>query len=144
MEYEKIEKMMADMNKYKIKNLDIEMPDGTKVRLEKDVALCKSANESFVATESFESNQNLKEVADDFEIVKSPMVGVFYQSSSPEEAPFVKAGDVVKKGDTLCIIEAMKLMNELVADENYEIVEVLVKNEQIVEYGTDLFKVKKV
>lgn len=73
--------------------------------------------------------------------IVSPMVGVFYTASSPEAEPFVKKGDNVKKGDVLCIIEAMKLMNEITAEEDSEILEVLVQNGQLVEYGQPLFRI---
>ncbi|PKM51121.1 MAG: acetyl-CoA carboxylase biotin carboxyl carrier protein [Firmicutes bacterium HGW-Firmicutes-7] len=75
-------------------------------------------------------------------IVKSPIVGTFYSSSSPENPPFVKKGHKVKKGDTLCIIEAMKLMNEIDADVEGEVVEILICNEEVVEYNQPLFKIK--
>lgn len=75
--------------------------------------------------------------------IKSPIVGTFYASSSPKEEPFVKVGKKVNKGDTICIIEAMKLMNEIEAEDNFEILEILVENEQMVEYGQPLFKVAK-
>ncbi|KOA19052.1 biotin carboxyl carrier protein of acetyl-CoA carboxylase [Clostridium homopropionicum DSM 5847] len=75
--------------------------------------------------------------------IKSPIVGTFYASSSPKEEPFVKVGKRVNKGDTICIIEAMKLMNEIEAEDNFEILDILVENEQMVEYGQPLFKVAK-
>lgn len=75
--------------------------------------------------------------------IKAPMVGVFYTSAAPGEPPFVKEGSVVKKTDTVCIIEAMKLMNDIAAECDGEIAEILVKNGDIVEYGQKLFKVKK-
>ncbi|HBU85739.1 MULTISPECIES: acetyl-CoA carboxylase biotin carboxyl carrier protein [Paenibacillus] len=74
--------------------------------------------------------------------IVSPMVGTFYRASSPEVGPFVSAGDKVVEKTTVCIIEAMKLMNELDADIKGEIVEVLVENGQLVEYGQPLFLVK--
>ena len=77
---------------------------------------------------------NLKEV-------KSPMVGVFYQAPSPEADPYVRVGSKVKKGDVLCVIEAMKLLNEITADTDGEIVDVCVENGQLVEYGQVLFKI---
>ena len=73
--------------------------------------------------------------------VKSPMVGVFYSAPSPESDPFVVRGSKVKKGDTLCIIEAMKLMNEVVAERDGEIVEVLPKSGELVEFGQVLFRI---
>lgn len=74
--------------------------------------------------------------------VKSPMLGVFYASASPEEAPFVKIGDRIKKGDVLCIIEAMKLMNEILAEKDGEITGICVENGQIAEFAQTLFTLK--
>lgn len=71
--------------------------------------------------------------------IKSPMVGTFYRSSSPEASPFVEVGSVVKEGDTLCIIEAMKLLNEIEAETSGTIKAVLVENGQPVEYGQPMF-----
>jgi acetyl-CoA carboxylase biotin carboxyl carrier protein len=72
-------------------------------------------------------------------VVKSPMVGSFYRSSAPGAKPFVDVGQTVNKGDTLCIIEAMKLLNEIEADEGGVIKAILVENGQAVEYGEPLF-----
>jgi len=71
-------------------------------------------------------------------VVKSPMVGTFYRASSPDAEPFVEAGDTVKAGQTICIIEAMKLMNEIEADQDGVIKAILVENGQPVEYGEPL------
>ena len=75
-------------------------------------------------------------------IVKSPIVGTFYESPSPEAEPFVKVGDRVSSGQVLCIVEAMKLMNEIESDFAGEIVKVYVKTGQPVEYGQPLFAIK--
>lgn len=75
------------------------------------------------------------------EAVKSPLVGTFYSSPSPEEEPFVKVGDTVKKGQVLGLIEAMKLMNEIEAEKDGVIEAILVENEQMVEYGQELFRI---
>jgi acetyl-CoA carboxylase biotin carboxyl carrier protein len=72
--------------------------------------------------------------------VKSPMVGVFYAAPEPGGKPFVKVGDRVKKGDVMCIVEAMKLNNEITADKDGEVVDVCVQDGSIVEYGQTLFK----
>lgn len=72
-------------------------------------------------------------------MVKSPMVGTFYRTPSPNAKPFVEVGQTVKAGDTLCIIEAMKLMNEIEADESGVIKAILIENGQPVEYGEPLF-----
>ncbi|MEY3887826.1 MAG: Biotin carboxyl carrier protein of acetyl-CoA carboxylase [Pseudomonadota bacterium] len=71
--------------------------------------------------------------------VKSPMVGTFYKSSSPGAAPFVQVGDTVKEGDTLCIIEAMKILNEIESDKSGTVKQVLCENGQAVEYGQALY-----
>ena len=75
-------------------------------------------------------------------MVKSPIVGTFYESPSPGSPPFVKPGDKVEAGQVLCIIEAMKLMNEIEADLGGEIVKRLVNNGQPVEYGQPLFSIR--
>ncbi len=79
------------------------------------------------------------EAAPEGHVVKSPMVGTFYRSSAPGSAPFVDIGSTVKEGDTLCIIEAMKLLNEIDADASGTIKQILVENGQPVEYGQPLF-----
>jgi len=73
--------------------------------------------------------------------VKSPIVGVFYAAPSPDVEPFVTIGSKVKKGDVLCIVEAMKLMNEITAECDGEIVDICVKNGEITEFGQVLFKI---
>jgi acetyl-CoA carboxylase biotin carboxyl carrier protein len=74
--------------------------------------------------------------------VKSPMVGTFYRSSSPGSAPFIQIGSVVKEGDTLCIIEAMKILNEIESDKSGTVTQILCENGQAVEYGQALFIVE--
>ena len=71
--------------------------------------------------------------------VKSPMVGTFYRSASPGAKPFVEVGDVVKEGETICIIEAMKILNEIEADKSGTVRKILCENGQAVEYGQPLF-----
>ena len=75
--------------------------------------------------------------------VKSPTVGVFYAAPAENADPFVKVGDVVHKGSVLCIIEAMKLMNEVLAEKDGVIEEICARNGQLVEYGTELFRIKE-
>jgi len=75
-------------------------------------------------------------------VVRSPIVGTFYESPSPGSPPFVKAGDMVEVGQVLCIVEAMKLMNEIEADVAGEIVKKLVGNGQPIEYGQELFLIR--
>ena len=93
-----------------------------------------------VAILSMEENKEEKQ--EDYKIVKSPMVGTFYSKSSPDAKPYVQVGSKVKKGDILCIVEAMKLMNEIESEFDGEIVEVCVNDGDMVDYGKPLFKIK--
>ncbi|MGY3480853.1 MULTISPECIES: acetyl-CoA carboxylase biotin carboxyl carrier protein [Staphylococcus] len=86
-------------------------------------------------TSSSQENDNLK-------TINAPMVGTFYKSPSPEENPYVQVGDSVSNESTVCILEAMKLFNEIQAEVTGEITEILVEDGQMVEYGQPLFKVK--
>ncbi len=80
--------------------------------------------------------------AESTKVIKAPIVGTFYQSAAPDEAPFVKTGDTVSEGDVVCIIEAMKFMNEVNSEVSGTITEILVKDGEFVEYGQELFRVK--
>lgn len=85
-----------------------------------------------------------KEDDGDVEYIKSPIVGTYYEAVSPESDPFVSKGKKIKKGDVVCIIEAMKLMNEISAEFDCEIVDILGSNGKMVEYGSPLFKIRRV
>ena len=74
-------------------------------------------------------------------IITSPMVGTFYRSASPDSAPFIDIGSTVKKGETLCIIEAMKILNEIESDKEGTITKILIENGQPVEFGQPLFEI---
>lgn len=74
--------------------------------------------------------------------VKSPMVGTFYRASAPGAKPFVEVGDTVKEGDTICIVEAMKILNEIECDKSGTVTQILVQNGQAVEYGQPLFAIE--
>ncbi len=80
---------------------------------------------------------------EEYDYIMSPMVGTFYNSPAPDAPAFVNVGDVIKTGQTICIIEAMKLMNEIDCDFEAEIVSIIVSNGQKVEYGQPLFKIRK-
>ncbi|MBU3203538.1 acetyl-CoA carboxylase biotin carboxyl carrier protein [Clostridium algidicarnis] len=84
----------------------------------------------------------ITDVEENFNVVKSPIVGTFYKSSGPKQDPFVKIGHKVKKGEVLCIVEAMKLMNEIESEFEGEVVEILAKDGEMVEYGEPLIKIK--
>ncbi|NBF41718.1 MAG: acetyl-CoA carboxylase biotin carboxyl carrier protein [Spirochaetes bacterium] len=81
--------------------------------------------------------------AEDIEYITSPIVATFYRSPAPDAPPFVDEGTRLSTGDTLCVLEAMKVMNELEAEFDLEIVRILVQNGEMVEYGTPIFEVKR-
>lgn len=124
---------------------------GVKVSIKKPAAVCGETPVSpFAASDNKKNNVNVaelvpaQEVRDNFIPIVAPMVGTFYNSPSPEAASFVAIGQMVTQGQTVCIIEAMKLMNEIEAEISGRIVDVLVENGQPVEYGQTLFLMEKV
>ncbi|HHV31842.1 MAG: acetyl-CoA carboxylase biotin carboxyl carrier protein [Ruminococcaceae bacterium] len=123
----------------------VEVTEGeTKIRLEKQTAAAAavSAVPAAVPTAISECVDQPAAPVSAYREVKSPMVGVFYAAPSPESEPYVQVGSKVSKGDVLCVIEAMKLLNELNADTDGEIVEICAQNGQVVEYGQTLFKLR--
>lgn len=122
----------------------LEITDDKKVvRLERNVA---EQIQQIVPVQMGSSGvqQNVGEnTAADYISVKSPIVGVFYAASAESADPYVAVGDHVSKGQTLCIIEAMKLMNEITAEEDGIISKICVTNGQVIEYGTELFQIRK-
>jgi len=128
----------------------MEITEGnTKIRLEKNITqtvYTESVSSPAVKPSKTqdETEQIISENVVDFNKlteIRSPFVGVFYSAPSENAEPFVKVGDKVKKGDVLCIIESMKLMNEITAEESGEIVDICVQNGQVVEYSQILFKI---
>ncbi|WP_040684021.1 acetyl-CoA carboxylase biotin carboxyl carrier protein [Thermobrachium celere] len=107
-------------------------------RLEKAITLDKVEEKREESVEATKPQDIRDEI-----VVKSPMVGTFYSAPSPDSEPFVKIGQRVKKGDILCIIEAMKIMNEIEAEVDGVIAAVCVQNGQMVEYGQALFRIQK-
>ena len=139
MEYEKIRQLIKDMGNSKLTSVDIEFPDGVKIKMEKKVS-AMPFNEQVKVIEDIEEN-TVKQELKCGNIVKSPMVGTFYSKSSPTSNPYVEIGAEVKKGTVLCIVEAMKLMNEIESEFNGKIEEILVKDGEAVEYGQPLFRI---
>ncbi|NLJ88027.1 MAG: acetyl-CoA carboxylase biotin carboxyl carrier protein [Epulopiscium sp.] len=147
MEYKEIENLMKVMNESNLTELEIEK-EGFSLKIKKEKEIVAISNiEAPIEVQSHkaqeikpEKEKIIKE--EEGTVVYSPIVGTFYSSPSPGAEPFVKIGDKVKKGDTLCIIEAMKIMNEIEAEVDGEIVEVLVRNEEMVEYKQPLFRIK--
>lgn len=117
--------------------------DNKVVRLERSAP--PTAKESIVVNTAPTAVDTAPTVSEavDYISVRSPIVGVFYAAPAENAEPYVSIGDRVEKGKTLCIIEAMKLMNEIAADENGIISEICVTNGQVVEYGTELFRIKR-
>ena len=149
MEYDKIKQLMEDMGKSNIEELEIEFPEGMKISMKKNVAVVPAQqvvaqqSTNIPVVQSIQTTQPVQEEPkEEYKEIKSPMVGTFYSKPSPDKEAFVKVGDKVKKGQVVCIIEAMKLMNEIESEFDGEVVEILVKDEEMVEYGQVLIKIK--
>ena len=164
MDYEEIKKLIDDMGNAKIDELEIEFPEGIKISMkknaEKEIILKNISdmkqqnfipettnmqldNQSIINSD-VKANINIDSIQEEkYKIIKSPMVGTFYSKPSPNKETFVKTGDIVKKGQVICIVEAMKLMNEIESEFDGEIAEICVKDGDIVEYGQPLFKIKQ-
>ncbi len=143
MEYEKIKQLIDDIGNSKLTSLEIEFPDGTKINAKKEnkntvVSNVQEEKHEQIVEVKAEVENNYKEEGN---IVTSPMVGTFYIKPSPNASPYVEIGSKVKRGDVLCIIEAMKLMNEIESEYDGEITEILVKDGEPVEYGKPLFRI---
>lgn len=144
MNYEEIKKLIDDMGESKVDELKIEFPDGIKISMKKNEMLGRETTNSVKAPIFSNNTDVIKEEKkiEEGKVIYSPMVGTFYSKSSPSAEPFVKVGDKVKKGDVLCIIEAMKLMNEIESEYDGEIIEIYIQDDEMVEYGKPLFRIK--
>ncbi len=163
MDYEEIKKLIDDMGNAKIDELEIEFPEGIKISMKKNaekkiilknISDMKQQNfipettnmqldNQSIINSDVKANINIDSIQEEkYKIIKSPMVGTFYSKPSPNKETFVKTGDIVKKGQVICIVEAMKLMNEIESEFDGEIAEICVKDGDIVEYGQPLFKIK--
>jgi acetyl-CoA carboxylase biotin carboxyl carrier protein len=147
-DFEKIEQMVEFMNAHGLSEFELE-EDGRRVRLRKAQYIGENLSkapggatieDSIVSSESMP----LKGTDEDggLVVVKSPIVGTFYRAPDPDADPFVEVGVSIKKGQVLCIIEAMKLMNEIDAEEAGEVLSIFVENGQAVQYGDKLFAIK--
>ena len=145
MKLEDLKKLLEIFDNSKATILEFEN-EKFRIYLDKSATTTQQVVESVKAPEvsvKTETKQVEKEKKVEGELIKSPMVGTFYQAPSPDSPPYVRVGDKVKKGDTLCILEAMKIMNELEAEFDCEILEILVEDGQPVEFDTPLFRVKR-
>ncbi|MGB2601252.1 MAG: acetyl-CoA carboxylase biotin carboxyl carrier protein [Candidatus Omnitrophota bacterium] len=147
MNIKKIKELVELMNDNDLMQVEIE-EEGTKVKLTKNGAgaieqvvtpVAAKAPVTAAAPAAVEVAEQPATVTKGGKDVKSPMVGTFYKSASPDSDPYVKVGDVVQKGDVLCIVEAMKLMNEVKAEFGGKVLEICVDNADPVEYGQNLF-----
>ena len=145
---DEIKELIQALDNSKLTDLEITGENGEKLCLKKKTEKAYSAPVVTAAvptqelqTEERAADDSVNEKSD-VRTIDCPMVGVFYAASSPDAEPYVSIGSRVKKGDVVCIIEAMKLMNEVVASESGTVTEVLVKNGDLVEFGQPLFVIE--
>lgn len=154
MEFSQLKELLTQFDESSIRVLDVTMQE-THLFLSKDkqeVPVLNQTSEKIIPTTSAIKNEveAVLNVADTIEdsislkegqLIDSPLVGVVYLSASPEQEVFKKVGDHVAKGEVLCIVEAMKVMNEITSNVEGILEEVLIKNEEVVEYGQPLFRI---
>lgn len=142
---DEIKEFIAVLENSSLSVLELQNENGSKIRLEKPQVAVQAASvvQAAPAPQSAPAQAAAPSapVADSGKTINAPIVGVFYAAPSPDAQPYVSVGKQVKKGDTVCIIEAMKCMNEIQAEEDGEIAEILVKDGELVEYGQPLFKI---
>lgn len=146
MKIEEIRSLAQIMEEAGLTGLEI-LDKDSKVRLEKrpaaPAAYAPAAAPGGVPAALQENGMALKpQDAPQYREIKCPMVGVFYAAPTPESEPYVKVGSAVKKGDVICVIEAMKLLNEINSDQDGEIAEICAENGSVVEYGQTLFRLR--
>lgn len=142
---ELVERLVATMQRGAVARLDVRYGDlsvslrsgNTPLRFAPTLDGEQTAEPTDWATTAFDEEQ-----ADELHTVRSPMIGTYYAAPAPNEPPFVAPGDVVEAGQTIAIVEAMKIMNEIAADRGGEVVEVVAANGQTVEYGSPLVRLR--
>ena len=147
-DYDEIRKLVGLLEEKNLSVFELEI-EGLKVKIARNAAPAAPASppagapapHTPEAAAAAEARVQALEAAKGHHIITSPMVGTFYRAPDPSSAPFVDIGDTVKKGQTLCIIEAMKLMNEIEADVDGMIVEIYADNAKPVEFGQKLFAI---
>lgn len=131
---------------------ELEMEDqNTRIRIKKDLTAkaaarqddCAADGREISAEEETDEAKGISQAEDEGSFIRSPIVGVYYMAPSPESDPFVAEGESIKEGDTMCVIEAMKVMNELRAPFDCIIKKIYVENGQMVEFDQPLFEVEK-
>ncbi len=142
MDLESIYALMERFERSSLTGLELEQ-NGTRLKLDKTVAVAAvSAVQTPAAPAPQSEAQNGTQ--DEGEYIKAPLVGTFYAAAGPDAEPFVKVGDQVKKGQTVCILEAMKMMSEIPAPMDCVIEEILVENGSLAGYDAPLFRVRRV
>nr|YP_009391473.1 acetyl-CoA carboxylase biotin carboxyl carrier protein [Platysiphonia delicata]ARW59617.1 acetyl-CoA carboxylase biotin carboxyl carrier protein [Platysiphonia delicata] len=151
--YIKTDKFSVIVNKEKINtnkhlSIDVQKNNNLKVKNKETSNFIRQNNRNIDTNTSKkivnDNNELIIEASKNYSTIVSPMVGTFYQSSGPNEAPFIEVNDIVKKQQVVCIIEAMKLMNEIESEVNGKIIEILVKDGNIVDCGQALMKVQPI
>ncbi|MDT8364175.1 MAG: acetyl-CoA carboxylase biotin carboxyl carrier protein [Nitrosomonas sp.] len=149
MDLRKLKKLIELVEEYSITELEITEGE-EKVRISKSITYTQpvmAAQQQFNSAIAADTVGQIEEPESDVglpsgHVIKSPMVGTFYRASAPGTKPFADVGQIVKTGDTLCVIEAMKLLNEIEADRDGKIKAILLENGQPVEYGEPLFVIE--
>lgn len=159
MQYEQVKELIQIFENTDLSNMEVRLGDAS-VALSRDMkkssssdlsALCKTDGVAVPAAASVAAPMEVAAeparepeaaVSEGDKAVTAPIVGTFYQASAPDKPPFVKVGDTIAKGDTVCIIEAMKFMNEVTSEVSGTVTEILVEDGQFVEFGQELFRVK--
>ena len=119
--------------------------DGTEISLKKPSATPSYGPPAYpTAPETHPAPTEAPQAGSGTELIRAPLVGTFYRAPAPDAPPFAEKGDMIKKGKPICILEAMKLMNEFQAEFDLEIVEILVDDGKMVEFGAPLFEVRRI
>ncbi|MEN2666536.1 acetyl-CoA carboxylase biotin carboxyl carrier protein [Listeria aquatica] len=155
--FDEIKQLIQLIDESNLDELKLEVDD-TKIHLQKNsgavavipqkqspvaVPAVETASPVSEAASPAQSSAAEKVTEEDLEVITSPMVGTFYAAGSPDDAPYVQVGSKVSASTVVCVVEAMKLFNDITADVSGEIAEILVSNGELVEYGQPLFKVRK-
>lgn len=146
MKFKDIEKLVKILENSLVAEIEITDLLGRKIKISK---LTNNTNPPSLSVTTAPVVQETKiekekpaESTENLVVIKSPIVGTFYISSAPDSPPYIKVGDIVKPGQVVCIVEAMKLMNEIESDVAGKIVKILAKNEDPIEYNQELFLVE--
>lgn len=142
---DEIKELIAILEESSLSLLEMQKEDGSKIKLEKPQQIISQTTSDVLQQYTHANTEKMpaqQSTPDCGKTIKAPIVGVFYSAPSPDSNAFVSVGKKISKGDTVCIIEAMKCMNEIQSEENGEVVEILAKDGDLVEYGQPLYRIK--